>query len=162
MSSRQIAERKERSMIEVLVIVVLMGALAAVFISSFFKQEQQLSNAAFESLVQEFSSRIQVIHAQWMMDKQPNVVQLRILNSKEIERVTVNKKGWVDSSSRTSPCQDIWFMATGAPLIFMNSPVTVIDIERAGEAGRICKYLAGDEDQQYAFEYSPNNGKIKR
>lgn len=162
MSSRQIAERKERSMIEVLVIVVLMGALAVVFISSFFKQEQQLSNAAFESRVQEFSSRVQVIHAQWMMDKQPNVVQLRILHSKEIETVTVNKKGWVDSSSGTSPCQDIWYMATGAPLIFMNSPVTVIDIERAGEAGRVCKYLAGDEDQLYAFEYSPSNGKIKR
>lgn len=162
MSSRQIAERKERSMIEILIIVVLMGALAVVFISTFFKQEQQFSDTAFNALTQTFASRVQVVHAQWMMDKQPNVVELRIVNSNEIERVTVNKNGWIHSTKTISPCQDIWIMATGAPLVFMNSPVTVIDIERAGQSGQVCKYLTGDENDQYSFEYWSNNGKIKR
>ncbi len=161
MSTRQIVERKERSMIEILIIVVITGALAGVFITSFFKQEQRISAAAFNALTNAFASKVQVVHAQWMMDEQPNVVRLREINTGTEELVTVNKKGWIDTTSPSFVCQNIWLMATGAPLSFMNNPVSVIYIERAGQTGPSCKYIVVNGEQTYSFEYSPSNGKIK-
>lgn len=162
MSIRQVVEKKERSMAELLIIIILLGVLAVVFMNSFFKQEKNISNAAFDALANTFSSKVQIVHGQWMMDKQPNVVELASLPEQDIERVVVNRKGWIDDDSAHDACKNIWQMATNAPLKFMNHVVSVVEVERTGQQGRVCRYVVYQEDLQLAFEYSSASGKVSR
>ena len=162
MSTRQVIEKKERSMAELLIIIVLIGIMAMVFINSFFKQETNISSAAFDALANTFSSKVQIVHGQWMMDKQPDVVELASLPEQDIERVRVNKQGWIDDTSINNACKNIWQMATNAPLMFMNQVVSVVEVARAGQQGRVCRYMVYQGDLQLTFEYSSASGKVTR
>ena len=158
MSTRQVVERKERSMAEVLIIVVMIGVMASVFMNFFFKQEGHLNRAAFDSLAQTFSAKVQVVHGQWMMDRQPSVIKLSTLNDKGTSLVTVNKSGWLDAEKSSTPCHDIWTMAMEIPLVFMNEPVSVIEIENTSHSNdKICRYSAGE---QLSFDYHVQSGKV--
>ncbi|WP_286262987.1 hypothetical protein [Thalassotalea atypica] len=158
MSTRQIVERKERSMVEVLIIVVMIGVMASVFMNFFFKQEEHLNKAAFESLAQTFSAQVQIVHGQWLMDKQPRVVRLATLNDEQNSLITVNGAGWIDAEDSSTPCHDIWDLAMEIPLIFMNEPVSVIEIEHNNKIEeRVCRYGSGEN---LSFDYHSRNGKV--
>lgn len=158
MSTNAVQEKKEKSMIELLAIVTVIALLMAVFISYFFKNEQQFTHTGFMSLANKFSAKVQVVRAQWLMDNQPQQVILKNNLDNYVEKVTVNKKGWIDSSEHIQPCQHIWQMVLAMPAEFMRTPVTIVQI-KAGElvgTGR-CRFQIAS--QQY-FDYTPANGKV--
>jgi len=157
MARQLIADKKERSLGELTIIVLLVASLMATFIHSFFEQEQQLSHAGYTALANTFSAKAILVHAQWYMDNQPTIVMVSSIDG-EIQQVAVNNKGWVDSVDDKLICQSIWQSMLEAPLIFMKSPVSVIEVKREiNQQGHICQYALPSGAY---FEYNTVNGKV--
>jgi len=157
MARQLIADKKERSLGELVIIVLLVASLMAIFIHSFFKQEQQLSQAGFTTLANNFAAKANLVHAQWLMDSKPTVVMLSTMNG-ESQQVVVNQKGWIDSISDGYVCQKIWQTILEAPLLFMKYPVSVVEVKRGvKQKGHICQY--GLPSGSF-FEYNSINGQV--
>jgi len=151
-------EIKERTLAEIVVILVLLAILMMSFIHYFFKQEDNLTNLTFNRLAQSFSAKVTTVHAQWFMDKQPNYVVLVLTN--ERQSVYVNHKGWVDTLETTNPCASIWQVVLMKPMVFMNSLVSAIEIKPTDLAfGRKCRF---ELPSGKYFEYSSANGKVSQ
>jgi len=157
MARQLIADKKERSLGELTIIVLLVASMMATFIHYFFKQEEQLTHAGFSALANTFSAKVTLVHAQWYMDNKPNVVIVNMMDGTQ-QHVSVNNKGWIDSVDETFVCHDIWKIILATPLLFMKSPVSVVEVKREmQQQGHICQYgLPGG----FYFEYNSINGSI--
>jgi len=158
MALREIIEKKEKSMIELIIIITLMAVLMMVFIRSFFNQEQHITGTAFNSLAHAFASKVQIVHSQWLMDNQPNVVILQSWNKNEVELVYVNSHGWIDTQLESEVCQVIWQQAMSVPLAFMKSPVAAIELVSGQNSGHVCRYQI---EEQLFFDYDSSTGKVE-
>ncbi len=151
-------EKRERSMAELIVVIVLFSLLMATFISSFMTQKEQISQAGFERLADNFFSKVNVVRSQWFMDQKPNVVILSELGSNKNERISINQWGWLDVNNDFLACHAIWKLALDAPMEFMKSPVSAVEIKSAsGQQGRVCRYGI---DNGHFFEYYSASGKV--
>ena len=161
MTSLQVAEKNEKSLTEILVVVVLVTSLMASFIYYFFKHQEQLTRAGFESLAQVFSARVNGIRAQWFMDQKPRYI---VLNSSNIQsdgglkvNVPLNKAGWVDAGDASLPCHKIWHYVIEAPLVYMKQPVGAVLIEQQNNLLPYCQYSLPSGE---FFTYHRNTGKV--
>lgn len=152
-------DKKQRSIIEFLVVVVIITIMMKLLIDVFFSQQTKVTNTAFNSLSQNFASKINVVHGQWLMDKQPNVVILNRLNSSEKAIININKKGWVDNQQTSLACHKIWQQVLAMPLQVVKSKVIAIEIQNnTNEIGRLCRYSI--DNGQY-FDYRSDTGKVR-
>ncbi|MFT5755753.1 MAG: hypothetical protein ACI9LM_000465 [Alteromonadaceae bacterium] len=157
MARQLVADNNERSLGGLLMIIVLVALLMATFIHYFFKQEQALSTAGFTALANNFAAKANLVHAQWFMDNQPTMVIVSSMSGGQ-QQVVVNHKGWIDSASDEFICQNIWQTMLEAPLVFMKSPVSVVEVTRnRKQKGNICQY--GLPSGAY-FEYNSANGRV--
>lgn len=136
---------RDKSMTELLVIVIVLGLLMASFISAFFEQEEEINDAGFNALANNFASQVQAIRGQWMMDGRPSRLVLKEVSGRQ-STVIVNELGWVTAET----CQAIWQSVLDIPLTFMNQPV-----------GVVAKIVAGDENldvisQTHSCRYALN------
>ncbi|ASP46312.1 hypothetical protein [Cognaticolwellia beringensis] len=161
MTSLQVSEKNEKSLTEIIVVIVLVALLMASFIFYFFKQQGQITRAGFESIAQVFSARVTGIRAQWFMDSQPNVVNLK---SNQVQpdggrvlKVQVNKSGWVDTNNEALSCQIIWQYVMEAPLLYMKEPVGAVLVEHESQVEPYCQYSLSSGEY---FTYHRNNGKV--
>ena len=72
------SDKKERSLVEMVIIVLVLALLMMSFILSFFKQEEKFTEVAYSRLAQNFSTKVTAVHAQWFMDKQPDNIVLSL------------------------------------------------------------------------------------
>ncbi len=157
MTRQLIADKKESSLGELIVIILLIAAFMATFIHYFFKQEQQFSDTGFTILAHKFSATVVSVHAQWYMDKKPNIVMVITMDGQQ-QRVSVNDKGWINSISAESICQKIWQTILEEPLVFIKEPVSAVEIKRKSEQKKsLCRY--GLPSGHY-FDYDLENGKV--
>jgi hypothetical protein len=164
MKTAKSSEKREKSTAEFIIVVVLLGFLMKLFIGFYFSQEESIANAGFKTLAQNFKNTVVVVHAQWLMDKQPRVVKLSSLNSKDKVKITVNKKGWLDTEQyyhkkyRTSACENIWQLAMNIPMSLMNFSIAAIEIhdDRWRDYHK-CRYIISTGEY---FEYSSVTGKV--
>jgi len=163
MTSLQVAEKSEKSLTEILIVVVLVASLMASFIFYFFKQQGQISQAGFSSIAQVFSARVNGIRGQWFMDLKPRFVGL---TSHQIQpdggliiQVPVNKWGWVDSHEANLPCQIIWHYVMEAPLLYMKDPISAVLVEQQKQVLPYCQYSL--PSGKY-FTYQRHNGKVSK
>lgn len=159
MTSLQVAEKKEKSLTEIIIVIVLVALLMASFIFYFFKQQGQVTRTGFESIAQVFSARVMVIRAQWFMDLQPSVVVVKSNqvkdNASKVMKIPVNKSGWVDTKNSELPCQIIWQYVMESPLLYMKAPIGAILIEN--EMKPYCQYSLSSGEY---FTYQRHNGKV--
>ena len=162
------SEKKEKSLAEFVVIVVLVGILMAVFINFFIKNESQYTQAGFVALSQTFNTKVYAVHAQWMMDKQPSIVYLASLNKDQKQAVSVNKGGWIDVQQAELPCEAIWQLVIEMPINSMKYPVTAIELRTSNnkvDAGKKspekseCRYVLLDGSY---FQYNRAKGKVSK
>lgn len=163
MTSLEVAEKKEKSLAEILMVVVLVALLMATFIFYFFKHQGQLTRAGFESIAQVFSARVNGIRAQWFMDKQPHLVKIQASNqladgSNEV-KVPVNSKGWVDAGSSDLSCQEIWHFVMGSPLVYMKQPIGAVLVGPTYEKMNYCQYSLSSGEY---FTYYRHDGKVSQ
>lgn len=152
--------RKQNSIIEFIIVLVFVGIMMKLLISTYFTQEAKVTDVAFSGLMQNFTSKLNVIHGQWLMDEQPNEVVLNRMNSKEKQSIHVNNMGWIDSKFASLACQNIWQQALGVPLQVLNTPVTAIEIQNISiKNGRLCRYSIANGQ---SFDYRSDIGKIKQ
>jgi len=165
------SEKKEKSLAEFVLIILLIGMLAAIFINYYIKQEAQYANAGFSNLAQSFNVKVATVHAQWFMDKQPSVVQVVSLNKKEKQQVSVNQFGWVDSPQEELACEKIWQLVMAQPLSVMKFTIAAIEVrntksrniehvaDKVNVKGAIlmCRYVL--PDGRY-FSYNRLNGRV--
>lgn len=162
MSRTQVAEKKEKSLAELLIIVAIIGVLMAIFIQFFWKQESRIVDTGFTSLGQRFSSGVNIVHGQWLMENKPLIVKLQNITANRIEMIDVNEFGWVDFANDENIiiCQKIWELVMDIPLIFLKKPISAIEIKnKAMKKGRICRYSISTEQ---FFDYNSATGKISQ
>lgn len=150
---------RDKSMTELLVIVIVLGLLMASFISAFFEQEEEINDAGFNALANNFASQVQVIRGQWMMDGRPSRLVLKEVSGRQ-STVIVNEFGWVTGET----CQAIWQSVLDIPLTFMNQPVGVVAKIVAGEENldvtsqtHSCRYAL---NEHIFFDYLLLSGKV--
>lgn len=158
MTTQGVSDKKERSLAELIIVIVLITVLMKVFISAFFSQEKQIKDVGFYAISSNFSAQLTAIHAQWIIDGHPQRVQLSLLNDKEAQAISVNKFGWVDVEKNTLACEQIWQQVMTMPLLFMKTAISAIEIKKGNsKQGRICRFSIASG--QY-FEYSSVNGNV--
>ena len=161
MSRQNVADKKEKSLGEIVIIIAIVSILMMSFIHYFLKQEDQITQAGFKALSQNFSTKITAVRAQWFMDKKPDYVEL--ISSGETQKIYVNQLGWVDSTNKNSACEDIWTSIIGESLHLMNVSIKVSEnINVNGKninvnAKRVCKYSLPSGD---FFQYHTNDGRV--
>jgi len=162
------SEKKEKSLAEFVVIVALVGVLMAIFINFYIKNESQFTQAGFATIAQDFNTKVNIVHAQWMMDKQPNVVYLASFNKKEKQAVPVNKAGWIDVQQAQLSCETIWQLVIEIPIRAMKFPIGAIEVrtsysepqskQEASENSE-CRYVLLDGSY---FQYNRAKGKVSK
>jgi hypothetical protein len=166
-------EKREKSLGELILVVMALSLLMAIFIYYFFKNENNINEAGFDNLAANFASKVILIRSQWLMDGRPNRVKLVEFDAsvgKKISRwVTVNNLGWVDSNAKKLTCQDIWQQVMFMPMRFMKQPVSAIALKKRYDIavkttntkltnkGSLCRFSI--KSGQF-FEYSALNGKV--
>ena len=164
MSNNQRVEKREKTMTEIVVVVVLLSLLMASFIATFMEQEEEISKTGFEALANNFFSQITIVHGQWFMDKKPTRVMLATRasgtkNNLTKEAIPVNKQGWIDVEDSALACHQIWQHALNTPMVFMKSPVSAVEIKKniGQQKGRVCRYSL---NARIYFEYYSFTGRI--
>jgi len=156
MSRQHVTEKREKSLAEIVIIVLMVSILMMSFIHYFFKQEEQLTTVGFNTLAQNFSTKVTTVRAQWFMDKQPDM--LTLVTSSSIQKIYMNKKGWVDSNIINLACEQIWKVVMTESLNLMNMEITATEIApKAHQMGRICEYRLPSGEY---FEYNSADGKV--
>lgn len=158
------SEKKEKSLAEFLVIIALVGVMMAVFINYFIKSEAQFSHAGFSTLAQSFNTKVSAVHAQWLMDKQPNIVLLASLNKNEKQAISVNSAGWVDVTQKQLACENIWQLIMETPMSLMKFSISAIEVhdktkEQDVQVKALCRYALLDGSY---FHYNRTNGKVSK
>ena len=154
------AEHKQRSLVEFIMVVIMISVMMKLLLDVFFSQQEKITNTAFVGLAQNFTTKVNVVHGQWMMDKQPNIVALSRLNSQEKQYVNVNINGWIDSEHSSLACHIIWQQTLAMPLKIVHSTVVAIEIHNnVMKNGRLCRYSIANG--QY-FDYRSDSGKVKQ
>ncbi|GHE99142.1 hypothetical protein [Thalassotalea profundi] len=163
MSRNAVIVKREKSLAEQIITVVMISVLMAGFWYYFLKQEQQFTLVGFETIAGKFATNVSTIRAQWFMDKQPAVIMLKEqiqqgVDQKTQRNISVNKKGWVDSKKGNLDCISIWQQVMNSPLVFMNKPVAALQINNnSGVNKRLCRYMLASGEY---FQYNPDNGKV--
>jgi competence protein ComGC len=153
-------DKKQASTIEFLAVIVIVAVLMKLLLELFFSQQEKITNTAFTGLAQIFTSKINVVHGQWLMDEQPDVVVLSWLNSREKEYINVNQKGWIDNMDGSLACHHIWQQTLAMPLQVVKSAVIAIEIQdTTSKHGRLCRYSIANGQ---SFEYRSDTGKVKQ
>lgn len=158
------SEKKEKSLAEFIVIIALVGVMMAVFINYSIKSEAQFTQAGFSTLAQSFNTKVSAVHAQWLMDKQPNIVLLASFNKKEKQAISVNNAGWVDVKQKKLACEAIWQLIMETPMSLMKFSISVIEVhdttnEQHDKAKILCRYALLDGSY---FHYNRVNGKVSK
>jgi hypothetical protein len=136
----------------------------AVFINYFLKNEAQFTHAGFATLAQNFNTKVSTVHAQWLMDKQPNTVQLVSLNKKEKQAIPVNKAGWIDVNQQKLTCAAIWQLVMETPINLIQLSITALEvnsnINKQYKQEKVqCRYVMLDGSY---FQYNRTNGKVSK
>ncbi|TMM47834.1 hypothetical protein [Colwellia ponticola] len=166
------SEKKDKSLAEFVLIIVLVGIMMAIFIKLYNKNESQFRQAGFASIAQTFTTKVNVVHAQWMMDNQPSTVYLASLNNETKQSITVNEAGWIDVTTSVLPCQAIWQLVMQVPITAMKLSISAIAVHTGKEPQRsefsaeqlalnkgLCRYVLVDGSY---FQYNRVNGKVSK
>ena len=158
MSVKASVEKREKSLAELVVVIVLFAVFMAIFISYFMKQKEQITHAGFNTLANNFFSKVNAVHGQWFMDQKPSLVQLSVIGSAENELIPVNVYGWLDVKENTFACEKIWYFALETPMEFLKSPVSAVEIKKSSQKqARTCRYSISST---VFFEYHSLTGKV--
>ncbi len=151
------AEKKQKSRSEFIIVIVIIAVMMALLIELFFSQQEKITDTAFVNLAQSFTSKVNVVHSQWLMDEQPNSVILQHLDTQQ-QSVDVNQFGWIDSKNTALACQHIWQQTLLVPLKVVRSPVIAVEIKNNTiKNGRLCRYSLANGQ---SFDYRSDTGKV--
>ncbi len=170
MSGNKSVDKREKSMAEFVVVIIIFAVLMKIFINYFSEQEPRITTTGFTAIAQNFNNTIMVVHAQWFMEQKPNVIWLATSNKKDKVAVTVNKKGWLDIPKQTinetihltkmTPCESIWQLAMTIPMQLMKFSIAAIELRDKGLGDfHRCRYLL--PSGQY-FDYYSETGKVTK
>jgi len=170
MTNYHAINKREKSLGELILVILMFAILMAIFIHYFFKNQAQINQVGFTNLANNFASQTMLIHSQWLMDGRPNQINMVEFDPQIHERVTkvinLNKKGWVIGKSSQLICQEIWQSVMSIPLTFVKQPVSAVklkrkvllkDPRRIQKNDIVCRF--GIESGQF-FEYYLKNGKV--
>ena len=153
---------RDLTLTKVLIVMIILAALMAVFLSYYFKQEQEIKTTALQAVAASFMSQVMVVRSQWLMEKKPQQVIIELKeNNKAIKKmITVNKQGWIDTLTKNNACEKIWLMVMDRPLAFFNMPIGAVNIKNSQNTEtQQCRYSVQNGDY---FEYNSANGQVSK
>ncbi|PCH97803.1 MAG: hypothetical protein COB83_01260 [Gammaproteobacteria bacterium] len=162
------SEKKERSQAEFIVIIALIGVMMAIAVNFFIKNETQFARASFATMAQSFHTKVNAVHALWMMDRQPNIVYLASLNEVKKQAIPVNKAGWIDVKQKQLACEKIWRLVMEVPMDAIKFSVSAIEVRNAYNKHQTeqditnknqCRYVLLDGSY---FQYNRAKGKVSK
>ncbi|WP_068544959.1 hypothetical protein [Thalassotalea crassostreae] len=144
------------------VIVLIIAILMSVFWRYFSKNQENMVKANLANISGQLSSRLSLIHAQWLVTGKPSLVKVRAAYTDDDSagdmKVRVNKFGWPDSKLDFLACERIWKSVMERELIAMNEPMFVIEVKsQSKKSARTCRFMLND---RLYIEYHSLNGKV--
>ncbi|TRX52806.1 hypothetical protein [Thalassomonas sp. M1454] len=144
-----------------LLIVGIITILMTTFWLYFKKNEDDLVKTAMASAAAAFTSKVTLIHSQWLMTGKPNKVLIKARkpgSNDSFEQLTfkVNKYGWPDLTIAHNACARIWERITESELKVLNAPLIAIELN-SKDKNRVCRYQLSDKKY---IEYNSATGKI--
>jgi len=165
--------KRERSLGELVIVVLVFSIMMAIFIFYFFKNEDHITEVGFTHLANNFYGQVVLFHSQWFMDGRPKhiiTVEIdQITGKKEKRLIALNQWGWVDSDKNTLACKKIWHAVMDMPLRYAKKVVSAVEIKRHTKKivpnikttrinqGRICRFTL--QSGQF-LEYHTINGQV--
>ncbi|MEW6997613.1 hypothetical protein AADZ86_07905 [Colwelliaceae bacterium BS250] len=149
--------------IKLLLIATIILILMSCFWLYLNKNQDDLAKTAMASTAAQFTSKVLLIHSQWMMTGKPEhvVIKQRQPGSNSDYQqliVKVNKFGWPDLQIEHDACQRIWQRILGVDMKILNKPIIVIERRiNTKHKSRVCRYQF---DERKYIEYHSLNGKI--
>jgi competence protein ComGC len=177
-------DKRERTLAEIVIVILLLSVLMASFIHYFFKNQAQINKVAFNNLVNNFTSQVLLIHGQWLMSGKPEQLLLKEVGleqqaSKEQQqnatlaqtrKIFLNKAGWVSSKVTSLACQKIWQQVMATPMIFGKQPLAVVQLLKKNKLPKNSKALTTINNNAFIcrfsietglfFEYYSKNGRV--
>ncbi len=157
MTKQSVANNREKTLGENILVVVLVASLMSAFLYYFFKHQQTISQAGFQIAATNFASKITAIRAQWFMENQPLSLMVKEKDGSK-SAIPLNKKGWVDFAQDGVSCRKIWRVIMVDDLTFINQPVAVMSVSDEVEPlNNHCRYRLPSGEY---FDYFPQSGKV--
>ncbi|GLX77867.1 hypothetical protein tinsulaeT_12070 [Thalassotalea insulae] len=157
MTAQSEANKRERSLGENVMVVMLVALLMSVFLYYFFQQEKNISQAGFNIAATNFSSKVTAIRAQWFMEHQPAILTIKEQDGGQL-KVVLNNKGWIDFGDVADNCRKIWQVLISQELKFINQTVAVIDVVNTeNPLFDACRYRLPSGEY---FDYFSNTGRV--
>ncbi len=144
------------TIIELVVVVMILGILAATALPKFMSVGDQAHDAAVAGVGGGFGTGIALAHAQWVANGSVAVAGLVAGYGSATGDVYANTSGWpIDNSSSTASCVGLWgsLLQGGAPTVgtAANAAAATTDyyVVTGSDGGATCTYL-----------YTANNAKF--
>ena len=97
-------------MVELVVVILLLGVLAAIALPRFIDVTDEAHVAVSEGIMGGFKTAIGMAHAQWRVEGEPSTIVLDGIN------IAINAEGWPEGATPdTAGCIDIWDTMSQAP-----------------------------------------------
>ena len=154
------APRKDKiTLPELIIIILLIGVLMTSFLMYFFKHQGQVTQTGFNNVSYVFAARLNAMRAQWMMSGQPRYIFVDDESSSQM-KVTLNSKGWVESSASIAGCKSTWLQIMGSSIDNRQSKILAIWLainSTDTDQKSLCRYSLSSGEY---FTYTPSNGKV--
>jgi type II secretory pathway pseudopilin PulG len=150
---------KKKSLTEFIIVIVIIGILMKLFIDLFFEQRAKVTNSLLIGIIQQFTTKVNLVHSAWLTSGQANNVKINQLSGHTSQWVPVNAKGWVDVSDSNLRCQRIWQHVLMMPMLVTNTKVVALEINvEPTSDNNSCRYQLTTGE---FFNYYPKSGKVK-
>ena len=156
------------TLIELIVVILILGILAATALPRFINISQDANQAAVNGAGGAFSASTALQHAQWVALGASAAVNSITLEDGTV--VTINNNGWPDSDDTVSnaltdaECVTIWQQAlqSNGPAVVVTTPATTNDYGAVGGTPT-CTYTYGTDDSAGTardIAYNTSTGQV--
>ncbi len=179
MSTRKVNGRSKQAgftLIELVIVIVLLGVLAATALSRFLNVTDEAQAAAVEGVGGGFATAVTIAHARWIADfNTPGTENIQI--NLEGSNVNMNENGWPANTGSTggglndqteAECEQVWNSLLQSPPSLTSSPAdrgsARYHVTTVNSNPDICRYelasVPAASPPSHRIEYNLGTGQV--
>ncbi|PFG10189.1 type II secretion system protein [Marinobacter sp. LV10MA510-1] len=147
------------TLIELVVVIAILGILAAVALPRFMNATKDAHEAAVRGAGGALASAVLLVRAQWEVNRSKGSATGAVAGFGE-DNVFVNTQGWPTGTSTTASCTDVWnaILQSSAPVVAAAAATGVDYVASSDAAG--CLYTYQLDGLNDSILYNAANGTV--